>query len=79
MERHHKVFRSQGGSDLKTNLVLLCVVCHKASHGIKARVGTHSCETCPVRRTYGCYFGERVLGLEEKTAPPWELNQEIPT
>lgn len=73
LEQHHKVFRSQGGSDAKTNLIWLCKVCHMATHGIKADLNGHNCASCPVRRTYGCYFGERVLGRAIKTAPPWEL------
>jgi hypothetical protein len=33
---HHRVFRSQGGSDSRDNLEwLLCGVCHDAAHGIR--------------------------------------------
>ncbi len=32
---HHRVFRSQGGSDLPENLDWLCSVCHHAAHGIR--------------------------------------------
>ena len=35
---HHKVFRSQGGGDVPSNLAWLCGVCHDAAHGIR-RVG----------------------------------------
>lgn len=32
LEIHHKVFRSQGGSDEADNLITLCHTCHKALH-----------------------------------------------
>ncbi|MBR4314602.1 MAG: HNH endonuclease [Lachnospiraceae bacterium] len=32
LEVHHKVFRSQGGSDEADNLITLCHTCHKALH-----------------------------------------------
>lgn len=32
---HHKVFRSQGGSDVADNFAWLCGVCHDAAHGIR--------------------------------------------
>lgn len=35
---HHKIFRSQGGSDTEENLILLCDVCHKKAHGIVSKV-----------------------------------------
>jgi hypothetical protein len=72
LERHHKVFRSHGGSDADENLVLLCKVCHGAVHGLKVAYNGHDCRSCPVRRTYGCHFGERVLGRPVITAHPWE-------
>ena len=31
---HHKIFRSQGGDDVDSNLQFLCSVCHHAEHGI---------------------------------------------
>jgi 5-methylcytosine-specific restriction endonuclease McrA len=31
---HHKVFRSQGGSDTAEGLTWLCGACHDARHGI---------------------------------------------
>lgn len=76
LEQHHKVFRSHGGQEGE-NLVLLCKVCHGATHGLKTIVGNHSCKTCSVRRTYGCYFGERVLGETVKTPPPWVLKENV--
>lgn len=69
--RHHKIFRSQGGSNSSDNLVLLCEVCHGAVHGIKVFKNGHSCETCPYRRKWGCYFGEKVLDEEIITEKPW--------
>jgi 5-methylcytosine-specific restriction endonuclease McrA len=35
VEVHHKVFRSQGGSDAFENLAWLCGVCHDEAHGIR--------------------------------------------
>lgn len=35
---HHEKFRSQSGDDVEANLRWLCVVCHHASHGIRAFV-----------------------------------------
>ena len=32
---HHKIFRSQGGSDIESNLVWLCAACHHEAHGIR--------------------------------------------
>lgn len=31
---HHRVKRSQGGSDVPENLVWLCIACHSDAHGI---------------------------------------------
>ena len=31
---HHKVFRSQGGSDVRDNLEWLCGPCHDEAHGL---------------------------------------------
>lgn len=36
LEFHHKVFRSQGGTDDESNLALACADCHHQQHGIKA-------------------------------------------
>lgn len=33
---HHRVFRSQGGSDIPENLQWLCHVCHDSVHGIRS-------------------------------------------
>lgn len=71
LERHHKIYRSQGGSNDADNLILLCKVCHGAAHGLKVIYGTHSCKTCPVLPKYGCFFGERVLNRERVTPAPW--------
>ena len=34
LEIHHKVKKSQGGTDNIDNLILLCRECHKKAHGI---------------------------------------------
>lgn len=73
--RHHKKFRSHGGSDRETNLVLLCEVCHGAVHGLKVVKDGRSCKTCPRKRNFGCYFGEKLLGEEIQTDPPWPIDQ----
>lgn len=70
-EVHHKTFRSQGGSDEKTNLVDLCKICHDAVHGIPSNLNGHSCTTCPVLARHGCYFGEKVTGRPVVTPKPW--------
>lgn len=31
---HHKIFRSQGGSDTMENLITLCIHCHGKEHGV---------------------------------------------
>ena len=31
-EVHHRVFRSQGGSDVEENLVFVCSDCHRGIH-----------------------------------------------
>ena len=70
--RHHKVFRSHGGTDASDNLVLLCEICHMAVHGqIFIRADGHACATCHFRMMWGCYFGERLLGLPIVTEKPW--------
>jgi hypothetical protein len=33
---HHRILRSQGGTNEKENLYLECDECHPAEHGIKA-------------------------------------------
>jgi 5-methylcytosine-specific restriction endonuclease McrA len=33
---HHKIFRSQGGDDIESNLVWLGRICHDAAHGIRS-------------------------------------------
>ncbi len=33
LQLHHKVFRSQGRDDRKSNLHLICFPCHNGSHG----------------------------------------------
>lgn len=73
-QRHHKRFRSHGGLDDETNLVLLCDVCHGAAHGREVIKNGHRCRTCPVLTADGCFFGERVLGLEPTTPAPWPLH-----
>ena len=37
---HHKIFRSQGGTDEADNLIALCRDCHDMAHGkkLKARI-----------------------------------------
>lgn len=72
--RHHKRFRSHGGREGE-NLVLLCQVCHGAAHGLKIVKGDFSCASCSVLASRGCYFGEKVLGREERTDPPWDVDQ----
>lgn len=72
LQTHHKIFRSQGGSDEEHNLARLCIVCHSAAHGIFANLDGHSCETCPVMARSGCYFGEKVLGRPVVSPYPWE-------
>lgn len=32
---HHIIFKSQGGKDELSNLILLCRVCHNKTHGIQ--------------------------------------------
>jgi hypothetical protein len=32
---HHRVFRSQGGDDVDSNLQWLCGTCHASAHGIR--------------------------------------------
>ena len=34
VELHHKIFRSQGGSDVRDNLEFLCSPCHDEAHGL---------------------------------------------
>lgn len=72
LERHHKQFRSQGGTDEEGNLALLCRVCHGAVHGLRIIQDGFGCDTCPVLARDGCYFGERVLGRPQRTPHPWE-------
>jgi len=72
LQGHHKVYRSRGGSDREQNLVMLCVVCHAAVHGIAATYNGHSCRTCKTLRTQGCHFGELVTGKPVVTVPPWD-------
>ena len=39
---HHIHFSSQGGSNLTTNLIALCMKCHDSVHGkVKDIIGTH--------------------------------------
>ncbi len=75
LQGHHKVYRSRGGSDGEANLVLLCIVCHAAVHGIAAVFEGHSCRTCAVPIRDGCHFGEIVAGRTgpngTPTPPPW--------
>ena len=33
---HHKIFRSQLGSDVESNLIWICGPCHDEAHGIRA-------------------------------------------
>ena len=33
---HHRVFRSQGGGDVASNLLWCCQVCHDDLHGIRS-------------------------------------------
>lgn len=73
---HHKVYRSRGGSDREENIVLLCVVCHAAVHGIAAVLNGHRCASCRVLRRDGCHFGEIVTGREPATPPPWDSREE---
>ena len=40
---HHILFRSQGGKDELSNLILLCRPCHDKAHGI----GKHNSATWP--------------------------------
>ncbi len=35
LQRHHKVFRSLGGSDEKDNIIFVCGRCHSKLHGTK--------------------------------------------
>jgi 5-methylcytosine-specific restriction endonuclease McrA len=45
LERHHKKYRSRGGSDEEINIALLCMECHKAVHNAEEntkRYRTHS-------------------------------------
>lgn len=76
LQGHHKVYRSRGGSDLETNIAVLCIVCHSAVHGIAAVLDGHSCRTCAVLAKYGCHFGELVTGRRRSdgtlTPPPWD-------
>lgn len=73
--RHHKKFRSHGGSNRETNLVLLCEVCHGAVHGILVIKNGFSCKNCLKKRDEGCYFGESLLDEFPKTDPPWNIDQ----
>lgn len=73
--RHHKRFRSHGGSDATTNLVLLCEVCHGAVHGLLVVRDGFSCRSCSQKKRFGCYFGERVLGEEIVSEAPWDIQQ----
>lgn len=70
LQRHHKVFRSQGGGEGE-NLALVCKVCHDAIHGIPTTYNGHACGTCPVLKRYGCYFGEKITGRPVVTPVPW--------
>jgi 5-methylcytosine-specific restriction endonuclease McrA len=36
---HHKIYRSQGGSDIASNLITACCVCHRAIHDGKITIG----------------------------------------
>ncbi len=40
LEVHHQIFRSQGGSDSKQNLITLCSNCHARIHRSEPRSGT---------------------------------------
>jgi len=35
-DRHHIVFKSQGGGDEHSNLICLCRECHSRAHGVDA-------------------------------------------
>jgi 5-methylcytosine-specific restriction endonuclease McrA len=35
LQKHHKIFRSQGGSDLINNIEFLCGYCHSLRHNIR--------------------------------------------
>jgi len=37
---HHRVFRSQGGNDEESNLILLCRICHDGIHA--GRIDRHN-------------------------------------
>jgi 5-methylcytosine-specific restriction endonuclease McrA len=39
-QRHHVIFRSHGGPTEERNLLVLCVRCHAAAHGIRVRSST---------------------------------------
>jgi len=43
MGPHHIIFRSQGGSDHWTNLIMLCVGCHEQAHGPDATEWKYKC------------------------------------
>lgn len=71
LQKHHKIFRSQGGGSTipgtnESNLVSLCIVCHNAVHGIKSFDGEFNCDVCPKN----CYFGQKFRG-EPNVKKPW--------
>jgi len=67
--KHHKIYRSRGGSDDSGNLVLLCIMCHNAVHGIRSVIDGQTCKDCPVFER--CYFGQ-VVEKQIPTVPePW--------
>lgn len=35
LSKHHKRFRSRGGTDAESNLIWLCGFCHSQEHGIR--------------------------------------------
>ena len=35
LQVHHKVFRSKGGGNEPSNLLLLCFTCHQKAHGLR--------------------------------------------
>jgi 5-methylcytosine-specific restriction endonuclease McrA len=39
-QRHHVIFRSHGGPTEERNLLVLCMRCHGAAHGIHVRSST---------------------------------------
>jgi DNA-binding NarL/FixJ family response regulator len=71
---HHVLPRSLGGTDIATNLVNICLICHSAIHGIKLSSSSLIKLGLEKARAAGARFGAPSVLTQEKRRHILELS-----